>query len=264
MRIAVHRLGQHLDVIEPGHRYALEKIFDVPVSALPRIGVRLLVQAEVTEIEGGLVRTLQLLVLDEMPLEVPGLRLQRRPTQTGFDQTVGGLEILIQQEARRDERLSDRVDALARLLLRKIRGEAKGVDPPAEQRCERIFILPVREPTHQGLRGGARDLAARRRNTLTEDADDGEALVVARLRFLLGRHFPKGELIDDILGGNQFRLGGERQLEQLQVTVALLNDRVVALQAVLVEEGKDIRMRTRLRAAGNHREQQKDRPRGSS
>ena len=51
MRVAVHRLRVHLDVVEPRLRHAFEKILDVTVTALARIGVRLFVEAEKLEIE---------------------------------------------------------------------------------------------------------------------------------------------------------------------------------------------------------------------
>ena len=49
---AMHRLGVHFDVVEPGYGNAFEETFDVTVAALPRVGVRLFVEAEVFEIEG--------------------------------------------------------------------------------------------------------------------------------------------------------------------------------------------------------------------
>jgi hypothetical protein len=71
MRIAVQRLRVDLDVVEAGDGHALEKILDVPVAALPRVGVRLLVKAEILVVEGSLVRSRQLLVLQEVAVEIP-------------------------------------------------------------------------------------------------------------------------------------------------------------------------------------------------
>ena len=95
MRVAVHRLRQDLDIIEPRHRHAFEKVFDVAVAALPRVGVRLLVKAQIAVVEGGFVRPGELLVLDKVARKAPDLRRRLGPAETGLDETVGRLEILV-------------------------------------------------------------------------------------------------------------------------------------------------------------------------
>ena len=53
---------------------------------------------------------------------------------------------------------------------------------------------------------------------------------------LPGWHFPQRKLIDDILGRDQRRLRGERQLETRKFAVAFLRLGVVAFQAVFSRE----------------------------
>ena len=129
----MHRLREDLDIVEPGDRHAFEKVLDMSVATLPRVGIRLLIQAEKLIVEGRLMRPRQLLVLHEIFREVPGLRRHFRPAEAGLDEAVGGLEILIQQKAGRHERLPDGVDMLARLLLRKIRRETEGIHPATKE-----------------------------------------------------------------------------------------------------------------------------------
>ena len=52
----MHRLREDLDIVEPGDRYAFEKVLDMSVAALPRVGIRLLIQAEKRVVEGRLMR----------------------------------------------------------------------------------------------------------------------------------------------------------------------------------------------------------------
>src|SRR5688572_21281695 len=80
MRVAVHGLSVDLDVIESGYRHAFEEVFDVTVPALTCVGVRLFIQTEVFVIERSLVRSGELFVLDEVTVEVPGLREHLPPT----------------------------------------------------------------------------------------------------------------------------------------------------------------------------------------
>jgi hypothetical protein len=53
---------------------------------------------------------------------------------------------------------------------------------------------------------------------------------------LLRRHLAERELIDDVLRGDQLGLGGQRQLETLELAVALLGGDVVAFEAVFGRE----------------------------
>ena len=237
VRVAMHRLREDLDIVEPGDRYAFEKVLDMSVAALPRVGIRLLIQAEKLIVEGRLMRPRQLLVLHEIFREVPGLRRHFRPAEAGLDEAIGGLEILIQQKAGRHERLPDGVDMLARLLLRKIRRETEGIHPATKEGRQCVLVFTVRKPAHDRARGGALDLAARPRDALPQDADDREPLVVSRMVFRLpGWHFPQRKLIDDILGCDQRLLRGERQLETRKFAVAFLRLGVVAFQAVFSRE----------------------------
>ena len=257
VRVPIHRLRMDRDVIEAGHGHAFEKVLDVAVAALPRVSVRLFVEAKIFEVEGRLVRSLQLLVLDEMAGEVPGLRRQLRPAEAGFDEAIGGLEILIQQKAGGDEGLPDGVDVFARLLLGEIRRETERVHPAAKEGRERVFVFAVREAAHHGAGGGALDLAARGGDAVAQDADDGEPLVVGGLDLRRGRrHFPEGELIDDVLGRDEGGHVGEGNLEALEFAVALLGPGVVALQAVLVEERRKPFLPERFRGRSEGRGEQ--------
>ncbi len=201
-------------------------------------------------------RSRQLLVLDEVTIEVPGLRGYLRPAEARLDEAIGGLEILIQEKARRDERLSNGVDVLARFLLREIRRETERVHAATEERRERVLVFSVRQPPHHRARGGARDLAARPGDALAQHADHREPLVVGRLRLRLARrHFPQRELIDDIFGRDQRRFVGERKLEALEFAVALLGLGVVTLQAIFFHERGQHFLRGGLRGVGERRKE---------
>jgi hypothetical protein len=71
--------------------------------------------------------------------------------------------------------------------------------------------------------------------------------------FFGGRHFPQGELIDDILGRDQVGHFAERELEALEIAVALLGHGVVALQAVFVQKREKHFLRGRFRGSGANR-----------
>ena len=121
VRVAMHRLCFDFEIVEASDGHALQEVFDVAVAALARIGVRLLVDVEVAEVEHLFVRALQLFVLHEVLVEVPLLRFHDRLAETGFHHPVRGLEVLIHKETGGHERLPDRVHVLHRFLLREIR-----------------------------------------------------------------------------------------------------------------------------------------------
>ena len=88
VRVAMHRLRLHFNIVKPGNRHALQKVLNVPVTALSRVGVWLLVNVEIPIIEGRLVRALQFLVLHKVTIEAPILRLHRRLPKTRLDQAI--------------------------------------------------------------------------------------------------------------------------------------------------------------------------------
>ena len=122
MGVAMQGRGLDLDIIEARDRHALPEVFDVAVAALTGVGVWLLVDIEVAEVEGALMRARQLFVLDEVLVETPGLRRGGRLAQAGFDEAVGGQEILVDQETGSDQRLADRVQVAGGLFLGEIGG----------------------------------------------------------------------------------------------------------------------------------------------
>ena len=236
MRVAMHGRGLHFEVVEAGDGHAFQEVLDVAVTALARVGVRLLVEIEVAVIEGAFVRALQLLVLHEVAVEFPILRFHRRFAETCLDETVRGLEILIDEEAGGHERLADGVHVLGGLLLRKIRREAQCVHAAAKQHRERVLILAAGKTAHH--RAAARGLKFRMCGhcAVTQRPDHREALVVLRLIRLLRWHFLQRELVDDVTRLNEIRDGLQRQRERVKSTVPLLHIRIMALQAVFAEE----------------------------
>lgn len=141
MGVAMHGRRLDLDVVEAGDGNALLEVLDVAVAALAGVGVRLFVEVEVAEVEGAFVGALQLFILDEVAVEAPVLRFHGGLAETGFNETVGGLEVLVDEEAGGDEGLADGVDVLGGLLLREVCGQAKRVHPASEQGGEGAFIL---------------------------------------------------------------------------------------------------------------------------
>ena len=99
MGVAVQGRRFDLDIVKSGDRHALAEVLDVTVAALAGVGVRLFVKVEVAEVEGGLMRARELFVLEEVLIEGPGLRRGGRLAEAGLDEAVGGLEILVDQEA---------------------------------------------------------------------------------------------------------------------------------------------------------------------
>ena len=147
MGVAVQGRRFDLDVVEAGDRHTLSEILDVSVAALTGVGVRLFVKVEVAEVEGALVRARQFFVLDEVLVEAPGLRRGGGLAEAGLDEAVGGLEILVDQEAGGHQRLADRVEVTRGLFLGEVGGQAEGVDAASEQGGEGILVLAVGEPT---------------------------------------------------------------------------------------------------------------------
>ena len=145
MGVTVHRRRLDLEVVEARDRHALLKVLDVPVAALTGVGVRLLVEVEVAEVEGAFVRAVKLLVLDEVLVETPGLRRSGRLAEAGFDESVGGQEILVDQETRCHQRLTNCIQVAGGLFLGKVGGQPEGVDAATEQGRECVLIFAVRE-----------------------------------------------------------------------------------------------------------------------
>ena len=139
--VAMHGRRLDIDVVEAGDGHALLEVLDVAVAALAGVGVRLFVDVEIAVVEGAFVRALQLLVLHEVTVEAPVLRLQGGLAEAGFDETVGGLEVLVDEEAGGHQGLADGVDVFGGLLLGKVGRETERVHPASEQGGEGAFIL---------------------------------------------------------------------------------------------------------------------------
>ena len=240
MGVAVQGRRFDLEVVEAGDRHALAEVLDVPVAALAGVGVRLFVEVEVAEIEGALVRAGQLLVLDEVLVETPGLRDGGRLAQTGLDEAVGGLEILVDEETGRHQRLADRVEVAGGLLLGEVGGQPEGVDATSEQGGEGVLVFAVGKPAQDRARASALQRSLGRGGALAQGADGREAFFVGRLVGLLRRHLPQGQLVDDVAGLDDFRQRLERQRELLEGAVALLDVGRVAFQAVAAQELLDL------------------------
>ena len=236
MRVAMHRGGLDFEVVEAGDGHALLEVLDVAVAALSCVAVRLLVNIEVAVVEGAFVRALQLLVLHEVAVELPILRLRRRFAESCLDEAIRGLEILINEEAGGHERLADRVHVLGGLLLRKLRREAERVHATAKQHRERVFILAAGQATHHGAAASALKFAMRGHGALAQSTDHGDALLVVWLVGLLRRHLLRRELIDDVACINESRNGLQRQRNLLKGAITLLHIRIMALQAVFAEK----------------------------
>jgi len=237
MRVAVHRLRLDRDVVQTGNRYALQEVLDVAVTTLPRVGVRLLVEAKISEVERRPVGPLQFLVLHEAPVEAPALRRRRGPAEPQVDQATRRLEILVEEETRGDERLPDGVEVLAGLLLGKIGREPERVHPPPEQRREGVLVFAVRQTPHHGAAGRPLESAARGSDVIPQKPDDREALLVGGLPLgLRRRHLAQCELVHDVLGVDQRGLGRQRQPEAHELAVTLERLLIVALQAVTPRE----------------------------
>src|SRR6056297_3799691 len=121
--VAVHRLGVNFDVIQARYRHALQKIFDVCVTALSSIRVGLFVKREVLIVEYAFVRPGEFFVLPKIVGEVPFLWLELRLTETGLDQSTGGPEVLIEQKTGRHQRGTDIVRVAIDTVSGKVRGQ---------------------------------------------------------------------------------------------------------------------------------------------
>ena len=181
-------------------------------------------------------RARQLLVLEEVLVEAPGPGGGRGLAQAGLDETVGGEEILVDQEAGGHQRPADRVQMLRGLLLGEVGGQPEGVHAPAEERLQRAFIFAVGQPSQD--RPGARALqrGLGRRGAFAQGADGREAFLVGRLVGLLRRHLAQRQLVDDVAGLDHPGQGLQRQLELVERAVALVDLGVMAFQAVAVQE----------------------------
>ena len=158
------------------------------VTALPRIRVGLFVETEELELEDTFVRARQFFVLLEIVGEVPRLWLHRGFAKTSLHQTRSRLKILVQQKTRRHQRLTDRVDVMAGVLLGEIRGQSQRIDAAVEQSRQRDFIFAVGKPTHHGASTRALELVASLLDAVSQLAEQGQTFVVGRLLRLLGRH----------------------------------------------------------------------------
>ena len=127
MRVAMHRLCFNFNVVETGDWDALKEIFDVGVTTLAGIGIGLLVEIEEAEVEDVSVCTLKFLVLDEVTVKTPLLRLQHGFPEAGFHQAIRRLKVLIHEETGRHEGSADGVDMLTRFFFRKICGQPERV-----------------------------------------------------------------------------------------------------------------------------------------
>ena len=167
MGVAMQGRGLDLDVIEAGDRHALPEVFDVTVAALAGISVWLFVDIEVAEVEGALVRARQLFVLDEVLVKAPGLRRGSWLAEAGFDEPVGGLEILVDQETGSHQRLADCVQVAGGLFLGEIGGQTESIDAATEQGLERVFVFAVGESAQDRARTGALQGSLGRRGAFT-------------------------------------------------------------------------------------------------
>ena len=210
------------------------------VAALPGVGVRLLVDAEVAKVEGRLVGSGQFLVLPEVAFEMPGLRLRRRPVQSQLHQPVRRQEILVQQKTRSHQGPSDVVHVPAGLLLGEFLGQTQRVQSPAKQGFQGDLVFPFGEASHHGASAAAGEQSSRVVNALPQLPDNLKAFLLGGLVRLLGRHLLERDLIDDLLRGDQVHGRLQRQAETFELALALLHFAVVAFKTVAVEEPADI------------------------
>ena len=108
----MHCLCKHFDFIKTRYGNAFEEIFDVTISPLAGIGIRLFVKAKIAVVKCRSVGTAQFFVLLELAIEMPGSRFNIYLVQPQFDQSIRSQKVLIQQKTGCDLGLPDRINMI--------------------------------------------------------------------------------------------------------------------------------------------------------
>ena len=211
MRVSVHRLSMHLDIVETGNRHPAEEVLNVSVSTLASIRVGLFVQGQEFEFEEVAMGTREFFVLLEVVGEVPALWFHRLFAKPGVHQSIRGLEILIDQKAGCHQCGTDVVHVLASVLFRKIGSQPKRVDSTTKQRRQSVLVLATGKPPQDGSATGTCDLVASVLNSGSQCTDDAKTFFISRLIRILRRHLFQSQLVNDFVSSDQLRFGSKRE-----------------------------------------------------
>ncbi len=167
--------------------------------------------------------------------EDPGRLLLSRPPLEGFiDGLATQLEILLELIAGDEEGGSDRVEAAAPLIA----GQGGRVGGDAGQILDRVAILAPVETAHGDPAAGVRKLVAGRYHGLGQGVKEVGLLRVLRLGLVLRRHLTGVHGIESLLPEFGLLGGGDFKRQGLQVDLALLRFRIVAVEAIVLEKGE--------------------------
>ena len=111
-----------------------------------------------------------------------------------------------------------------------------GLDVEAEKVADGLAVFHLVEASEGRVLAGSSEFFAGRGDSLSEGVDGGEPLGLSRLRFVLGWHFAKVELVDDFLPALLLLEVFDIRGEVIEAAVGFLFLGSVALIAMLGEE----------------------------